>query len=122
MTGRHNDTERNLAGQCGDLLAGKQILGGGIISQIGNTRSGAEFEVEAAEVRALVVNEVNELGETALFTAAEKGHLDVVNELLKYANKDTLVQKNRSGFDPLHVAANQGHLGNYLNLFRSLLF
>ena len=26
-----------------------------------------------------VVNEVNELGETPLFTAAEKGNIDVVN-------------------------------------------
>nr|AUS89399.1 ankyrin repeat family protein [Sesuvium portulacastrum] len=110
VTGRHNDTELHLAAQRGDLAALKQILGGDINSQIGDSLSGAEFEVEAAEVRALVVNEVNELGETALFTAAEKGHLDVVKELLKYANKETLTQKNRSGFDPLHVAANQGHL------------
>ncbi|KAK9684086.1 hypothetical protein RND81_10G185300 [Saponaria officinalis] len=110
VTGRHNDTELHLAAQRGDLAAVKQILGGDINSQIGDSLSGAEFEDEAAEVRALVVNEVNELGETALFTAAEKGHLDVVKELLKYATKDTLVQKNRSGFDPLHAAANQGHL------------
>ncbi|KNA22812.1 hypothetical protein SOVF_030620 [Spinacia oleracea] len=110
VTGRHNDTELHLAAQRGDLEAVKQILGGHINSQIGEGLSGAEFEVEAAEVRALVVNEVNELGETALFSAAEKGHLDVVKELLKYANKDTLTQKNRSQFDPLHVAVNQGHL------------
>ncbi|KAH9617208.1 hypothetical protein KSS87_005258 [Heliosperma pusillum] len=110
VTGRHNDTELHLAAQRGDLAAVKQILGGDINSQIGDSLSGTDFEVEAAEVRALVVNESNELGETALFTAAEKGHLDVVKELLKYANRDTLLQKNRSGFDPLHVAANQGHL------------
>lgn len=110
VTGRHNDTELHLAAQRGDLEAVKQILGGHINSQIGDSLSGPELELEAAEVRALVVNEVNELGETALFTAAEKGHIDVVKELLKYANKDTLTQKNRSGFDPLHVAANQGHL------------
>ncbi|KAL9226078.1 hypothetical protein vseg_001929 [Gypsophila vaccaria] len=110
VTGRHNDTELHLAAQRGDLASVKQILGGDINSQIGDSLSGDDFEVEAAEVRALVVNEVNELGETALFTAAEKGHLDVVKELLKYASKDTLVQKNRSRFDPLHAAANQGHL------------
>ena len=112
VTGRHNDTELHLAAQRGDLVAVKQILGEDINSQIGDSLSGAEFDLEVAEVRALVVNEVNELGETALFTAAEKGHLEVVKELLKYANKETLKQKNRSGFDPLHVAANQGHLGN----------
>ena len=47
VTGRHNDTELHLAAQRGDLLAVKQILGGDIISQIGDTLSGAEFEVEA---------------------------------------------------------------------------
>ncbi|XP_070668928.1 ankyrin repeat-containing protein ITN1-like [Malus domestica] len=73
------------------------------------TVSGAEFDTEVAEVRAAVVNEVNELGETALFTAADKGHLDVVKELLKYSNKETVTKKNRSGFDPLHAAASQGH-------------
>ncbi|KAF7140263.1 hypothetical protein RHSIM_Rhsim06G0053600 [Rhododendron simsii] len=33
------------------------------------TLSRAEFDLEVAEIRARVVNEVNELGETALFTA-----------------------------------------------------
>ncbi|GFY96607.1 ankyrin repeat family protein [Actinidia rufa] len=48
---------------------------------------------------------------TALFTAAERGHFDVVKELLKYANKDSISKKNLSGFDPLHIAARQGHHG-----------
>ncbi|KAM1315086.1 hypothetical protein ACFX13_019014 [Malus domestica] len=77
--------------------------------QMVGTVSGAEFDTEVAEVRAAVVNEVNELGETALFTAADKGHLDMVKELLKYSNKETVTKKNRSGFDPLHAAASQGH-------------
>lgn len=59
-----------------------------------------------------VVNEVNELGETALFTAAEKGHLGVVKELLQYTPKEAIKLKNQSGFDPLHIAVSQGHLGN----------
>ncbi|GFY84623.1 ankyrin repeat family protein [Actinidia rufa] len=75
------------------------------------TLSGADFDAEVAEIRACVVNEVNELGETALFTAAERGHFDVVKELLKYANKDSISKKNLSGFDPLHIAARQGHHG-----------
>ncbi|XP_019192315.1 PREDICTED: ankyrin repeat-containing protein ITN1-like [Ipomoea nil] len=108
VTGRHNDTELHLAAQKGDLVAVKQILDG-IDSQMVGTLSGAEFDHEVAEIRASVVNEVNELGETALFTAADKGHLEVVKELLKYSNKETLTKKNRSLFDPLHVAASQGH-------------
>ncbi|XP_009344901.2 ankyrin repeat-containing protein ITN1 [Pyrus x bretschneideri] len=108
VTGRHNDTELHLAAQRADLAAVKKILGD-IDSQIVGTVSGAEFDTEVAEVRAAVVNEVNELGETPLFTAADKGHLDVVKELLKYSNRETVTKKNRSGFDPLHAAASQGH-------------
>ncbi|RAL51225.1 unnamed protein product [Cuscuta campestris] len=108
VTGRHNDTELHLAAQKGDLAAVKQILDD-IGSQMVGMLSGAEFEEEVAEIRACVINEVNELGETALFTAADKGHLDVVKELLKYSNKETLTKKNRSLFDPLHIAASQGH-------------
>ncbi|KAI4351152.1 hypothetical protein L6164_005535 [Bauhinia variegata] len=108
VTGRHNDTELHLAAQRGDLAAVKQILND-IDSQIMGTLSGADLDAEIAEVRASLLNEENELGETALFTAAEKGHLDVVMELLKHSNKETALKKNRSGFDPLHIAASQGH-------------
>ncbi|KAM2389485.1 hypothetical protein COP2_039889 [Malus domestica] len=109
VTGRrHNDTELHLAAQRADLAVVKKILDD-IDSQMVRTVSGTEFNTEVAEVRAAVMNEVNELGETALFTTADKGHLDVVKELLKYSNKKTVTKKNRSGFDPLHVAASQGH-------------
>ncbi|XP_031094887.1 ankyrin repeat-containing protein ITN1-like [Ipomoea triloba] len=108
VTGRHNDTELHLAAQKGDLAAVKQILDD-IDSQMVGMLSGAEFDREVAEIRESVVNEVNELGETALFTAADKGHLEVVKELLKYSTKETLTKKNRSLFDPLHIAASQGH-------------
>ncbi|KAL6980451.1 Ankyrin repeat-containing protein itn1 [Sarracenia purpurea var. burkii] len=110
VTGRHNDTELHLAAQRGDLSAVKQILDD-IDKQMVGILSGEDFDEEVAEIRASVVNEVNELGETAMFTAAERGHFDVVKELLKYANKDSISKKNRSGFDPLHIAASQGHHG-----------
>ncbi|CAI9273509.1 unnamed protein product [Lactuca saligna] len=108
VTGRHNDTELHLAAQRGDLAAVKQILDD-IDSQMVGTLSGADFDAEVAEIRASVVNEVNELGETALYTAAEKGHLEVVKELLKYSNKETIMRKSRLEFDTLHIAASQGH-------------
>ncbi|KAF5770833.1 putative ankyrin repeat-containing domain, PGG domain, ankyrin repeat-containing domain superfamily [Helianthus annuus] len=108
VTGRHNDTELHLAAQRGDLAAVKQILDD-IDSQMVGTLSGADFDAEVAEIRASVVNEVNELGETALYTAAEKGHLEVVKELLKYSNKETITRKSRLEFDTLHIAASQGH-------------
>ncbi|CAH1438520.1 unnamed protein product [Lactuca virosa] len=108
VTGRHNDTELHLAAQRGDLASVKQILDD-IDSQMVRTLSGADFDAEVAEIRASVVNEVNELGETALYTAAEKGHLEVVKELLKYSNKETIMRKSRLEFDTLHIAASQGH-------------
>lgn len=67
-----------------------------------------------AEIRAAVVEEVNELGETALFIAAKNGHLDVVKELLQYMTKEGVSLKSNSGLDPLHVAASQGYQGNAL--------
>ncbi|XP_031396352.1 ankyrin repeat-containing protein ITN1-like [Punica granatum] len=109
VTGRHNDTELHLAAQRGDLAAVKQILGE-IDAQMMGTLSGADFDAEVAEIRSSVVNEVNELGETALFAAAEKGHLDVVKELLQHSTKEGTAIKNRSGFAPLHIAASSGHL------------
>lgn len=108
VTGRHNDTELHLAAQKGDLAAVKQILDD-IDSQMVGTLSGADFDAEVAEIRASVVNEVNELGQTALYTAAEKGHLEVVKELLKYSDKETITRKDRLEFDTLHIAASQGH-------------
>jgi ankyrin repeat protein len=72
------------------------------------------YSIKVAEIRSAVVNEVNELGDTALSTAAERGHLEVVKELLKYTTKDAISHKNRSGLDPLHLAASNGHQGSII--------
>ncbi|KAM7255155.1 hypothetical protein ACFE04_020396 [Oxalis oulophora] len=108
VTGRHNDTELHLAAQRGDVDAIREILGE-IDAQMSGSVNRSDFDAEVSEIRASIVNEVNELGETALFTAAERGHLDVVKELLQYTTQEGLQKKNQSGFDPLHIAANQGH-------------
>ncbi|EPS69712.1 hypothetical protein M569_05048, partial [Genlisea aurea] len=108
VTGRHNDTELHLAAQRGDV-AGVRLVLEEIDEQMLKTLSGTDFDAEVADIRDSVVNEVNELGETALFAAAERGYIDVVKELLPYATSEGLRLKNKSGFDTLHVAANQGH-------------
>ncbi|XP_010522595.1 PREDICTED: ankyrin repeat-containing protein ITN1 [Tarenaya hassleriana] len=108
VTGRHNDTELHLAAKRGDVAAVRQILSD-IDFQMMNTFNEDDFDSEVAQIRIAVVNEVNELGETPLFTAAEKGHLDVVKELLTYTTKESLMLKNLSGFDALHIACSQGH-------------
>ncbi|CAN1257774.1 Ankyrin repeat-containing protein ITN1 [Linum perenne] len=72
------------------------------------TLIGDDLDIEVAEIRASVVNELNELGETALFTAADKGHLEVVKELLKY--DPSLSQTyGPSNATPLVSAATRGH-------------
>lgn len=111
VTGRHNDTELHLAARRGDLTAVRKILRD-IDSQMLRTLSGADLEAEVTKVRVSLVNEVNELGETALFTAADRGHLEVVKELLKYSNKECVIKRSNSGFNALHIAACQGHNGN----------
>ncbi|KAK6943710.1 PGG domain, partial [Dillenia turbinata] len=108
VTGRHNDTELHLAAQRGDVAEVREILAV-INSQMLRTLSGKDFDAEVAMIRSSIVNEVNELGETALFTAAEKGYLDVVKELLRYSTKEGILAKNKSGFDALHIAASKGH-------------
>ncbi|XP_076960447.1 ankyrin repeat-containing protein ITN1-like [Bidens hawaiensis] len=87
--------ELHLAAQRGDLAYVKYTL----------NEIDSDFDVEVSKV----VNEVNELGETALYTAAERGHLEVVKELLKYSDKETLTRRSRLEFDTLHIAASQGH-------------
>ncbi|KAJ8636954.1 hypothetical protein MRB53_011221 [Persea americana] len=108
VTGRHKDTDIHLAAKRGDLAAVKQILGE-IDAQLVGSSASAEFDAQVAEIRSGMVNEVNELGETALLEAAEAGHIEVVRELLKYSNKDSICRKNQSGFDALHKAASEGH-------------
>lgn len=110
VTGRHNDTDMHLAAQRGDLAAVRQILSD-IDSQMIGTAGGAEFDAMVAEIRAAVVSEVNERGETALMIAAEKGYLDAVEELLKHADRESVARRSISGFDALHVAAKEGHQG-----------
>ncbi|KOM38936.1 hypothetical protein LR48_Vigan03g231800 [Vigna angularis] len=106
VTGRNNDTELHLAAQRGDVAAVRQI-----IDEIDSVLMGTfEFDAEVAHIKYAIFNEVNDLGETALFTAAEKGHLDVVRELLPHSTAESLSSKNRSGFDTLHIAASKGHL------------
>lgn len=106
VTGRHNDTELHLAAQRGDLDGLLSIL-----AEIDAQMTGTclDFDKEVAEIRFAIVNELNEVGDTALFVACTKGHLNMVVELLKYTDRDSLVRKNRSGFDALHLAAREGH-------------
>lgn len=60
----------------------------------------------------------NQDGETPLYVAAENGHALVVGKFLKYSDLHTASIVARSGYDPFHIAARQGHVGMILALFR----
>lgn len=53
----------------------------------------------------------NSEGETALYLAAENGHVAAVAEILRHLDFDGASLAARSGLDPFHIAAKQGHLG-----------
>ncbi|GJZ61338.1 hypothetical protein Tco_0617475 [Tanacetum coccineum] len=38
-------------------------------------------------------------------------YIDAVKELLSYSTKEGIYLKNKSGFNPLHITASEGHLG-----------
>uniref|UniRef100_A0A803MXA3 PGG domain-containing protein n=1 Tax=Chenopodium quinoa TaxID=63459 RepID=A0A803MXA3_CHEQI len=115
---KHKDTELHLAAQKGDVKVVKDILEEIDVQMTGT--SGAEFDIKLTEIRLAIVNEVNELGETPLFRAAEKGHLDVVKALLPYTTSEAISTKNQVGFTALRVAASQGHEG-HLGVVKVLL-
>lgn len=58
-----------------------------------------------------LLSKKNQEGETALYVAAENGHAMVVAELLKYIDVQIASIVAKNGYDPFHVAAKQGHLG-----------
>eukprot|EP00252_Welwitschia_mirabilis_P017050 TRINITY_DN37910_c0_g1_i1.p1 TRINITY_DN37910_c0_g1~~TRINITY_DN37910_c0_g1_i1.p1 ORF type:complete len:581 (-),score=95.10 TRINITY_DN37910_c0_g1_i1:447-2189(-) len=119
VTGRHNDTELHLAAKKGDLEAVKRILYS-IHPENGTQNSSGhneDVDIEAGFMRSNLVDVVNELEETPLYIASEKGQLEVLKELMKFASPETLVKKNYTGYDVFHIAAKQGHI----NIVKELL-
>nr|BAJ93579.1 predicted protein [Hordeum vulgare subsp. vulgare] len=104
VTGRHNDTDLHVAARAGDAAALRRALDeAAVVVAAGEAGEGLEA------VRRAVAAEANEAGETPLLAAAEKGHLEVVVELLRHLDAHGVAAKNRSGYDALHVAAREGH-------------
>ncbi|XP_031485704.1 ankyrin repeat-containing protein ITN1-like [Nymphaea colorata] len=107
VTGKHNDTELHLAAKTGDLAAVHRVLHG--IDEQMVCADGLGADAERAEIRAAVVNEVNELGETALYIAADRGSLDMVKELLSHSSRESVARKTNAGYTALHIAAKKGY-------------
>ncbi|XP_057535115.1 ankyrin repeat-containing protein ITN1-like [Amaranthus tricolor] len=109
VTGKHKDTELHLAAQKGDVEAVTNVLAEIDAQIMGTSSTEVEFDLDLFAIRSAIVNEVNELGETPLFIAAEKGHLEVVKALLPHTTSEGVSARNQIGFTALHVAASQGH-------------
>ncbi|WVZ68265.1 hypothetical protein U9M48_017224 [Paspalum notatum var. saurae] len=104
VTGRHNDTDLHVAARGGDAAALRRALWEAAAAVSATGEGLEEFE----EARRAVAAEPNEAGETPLVVAAERGHLEVVLELLSHLDAEGLAAKNRSGYAAMHVAAREG--------------
>ena len=90
------------------IRAGNVELALEIISENGET-----------ELKELVCKQ-NHSGETALYVAAENGHVDLVKELIQYHDISMASVKARNGFDAFHIAAKNGFLGKSLDSLQFL--
>lgn len=92
--GKRGDTALHLAARAGSVAHVQRIL----------AECDPELLVELAARQ-------NQDGETALYVSAEKGHVEVVCEILKASDVQSAGLKASNSFDAFHIAAKQGHLG-----------
>ncbi|KAK2976585.1 hypothetical protein RJ640_024206 [Escallonia rubra] len=57
-----------------------------------------------------LLSKQNQPGETALYVAAECGHVNLVKEMVKYHDSCSAGIRGRNGYDAFHIAAKQGDL------------
>ncbi|XP_021716239.1 ankyrin repeat-containing protein At5g02620-like [Chenopodium quinoa] len=93
LTGKRDDTKLHSAARAGNL---DEVLD--ILSGIGED-----------ELKELLIKQ-NQAGETALYSAAEYGQIEVIKELIKYYDPVAASIKAKNGYDAFHVAAKQGDL------------
>lgn len=122
VTWRDNDTELHVATRAGNLERVKQILcrtaGAGNPSDHGHDSVVTAAEIADTKVQRDLIAAQNDLGETSLYVAAGYGHVEIVNELLKYIDFEAASAKTQNGYDALHIAAKHGHLDIVLELLR----
>lgn len=93
LTAKREDAPFHLAARAGNLGLVREI-----ISNCGD-----------AELNEVLMKQ-NHSGETALYAAAECGHVDLAKEMMKYYDVGLAGIKARNGYDAFHVASKQGHL------------
>lgn len=104
LTGIRDDTPLQSAIRAGNLELAQEI-----ISENGD-----------AELKELLSKQ-NHSGETALYVAAENGHVDLVKELISHHDIGLASTRARNGFDAFHIAAKNGHLGKSFGCLKCVL-
>ncbi|MQL76180.1 hypothetical protein Taro_008577 [Colocasia esculenta] len=97
--GKRGDSPLHIASRSGNLLQVKGILSDGNDDRLKE-----------------LISMQNSDGETALYLAAESGHVEVVCEILKHSDAQTAAIKATNSFDAFHIAARQGHVGIWLGM------
>lgn len=100
LTGKRDDSALHSAARSGNLELILEIISA----------------TEGEELRELVSKQ-NQSGETALYVAAECGHFDLVQEMVKHYDVGSAAIKSKNGFDAFHIAAKLGELGMHLFSF-----
>ncbi|XP_074580936.1 ankyrin repeat-containing protein At5g02620-like [Curcuma longa] len=100
--GKRGDLELHLAARAGNALHAQKIL--------------AECSEEQLKK---LINQQNQDGEIALYVAAERGHVEVVREILKVSDIQSAGIKAKNHYDSFHIAAKQGHLEVLRDLLQS---
>ncbi|RZR95612.1 hypothetical protein BHM03_00024461 [Ensete ventricosum] len=93
--GKRGDLELHLAARAGNAVHVHKILS----------------ECSETQLKYLLFKQ-NQDGETALYIAAEKGHVEAVREILKVSDIQSAGIKANNNYDSFHIAAKQGHLGH----------
>lgn len=96
LTGKRDDTKLHAAARAGSLDEVLEILNG----------------IGEDELKEFLIKQ-NQAGETALYSAAEYGHIDVVREMIKYYDPVAASIKAKNGYDAFHIAAKEGDLGMF---------
>lgn len=94
LTAKRDDTALHSAARSGDLEVVLEIING----------CGEEGLKE-------LLYKQNQSGETALYVAAECGHVELVEEMMKHYDVGSAALKAKNGFDAFHIAAKLGKLG-----------
>ncbi|XP_057801408.1 ankyrin repeat-containing protein At5g02620-like [Salvia miltiorrhiza] len=96
LTGKRDDSALHSAAREGNLEVVVEIING--------CGGGGEELIE-------LLSKQNQSGETALYAAAECGHVELVEEMIKHYDVGFAALKAKNGFDAFHIAAKMGKLG-----------